>query len=686
MAKYEQKIALGIDFTEFDRQLRSVSSRIENAAADVRMPAMGGSGAGPSVGSAGADSGQIGAAIAGLGSNLAAGFAGAGAATAAAVGRMEAALDRLAGASITIFRRIDAAIKFPAFELAMKRAQAALDAMAASAQTRFGRVGATLASAGLRGYAGFSRLTEYLRNMGDVGGKSLSQIDRGFAKAAGGASMFGRTMKLAEAPVGALTTSVKGLGVQIAAAFGLVGVVYKTVQFFKDGVMAASDLNEAVSRSKVVFGDSFGSIEAQASKMSRAFGISRKAQVDIASGFGAMAQGAGFSEEASASLANQLTKMAADLSSSVNIPFEEAGEKIRAALAGEAEPLRQYGANILDSTVKSYALASGIAKSAKAMTEQEKMTARAALIMRGLSYAQNDLENTSGAAANQFRKAGGGLAEFGTRIGELLLPAVQTGTMAFNELLASALELVETSMPTLQSWAEGIKGAVDSVAFVVRNLGAIWQIAQLRTSEFVTNAILWVGTLPENFRRVTEWLGRNWRELLIDLLNFTRVTFTNLVTNAVALGEAIWTAIQGGGFDFTWTPLLDGFISTAEQLPELLRPELVSMQGEIDKVLEGVGRREMERAAAMAKAGGGAPVPKPGAMGEAAAKESEYKLSSAVEIGSKEAYSIIAKSLSPGANRDPGRQVVEVGKQGNAILRDIRDAVKGGVKPALQVR
>jgi hypothetical protein len=566
------------------------------------------------------------------------------------------------------------------------------------------KVGAALVSVPLRGVVAFSRLSNVLGSLGDVGkasyrklfeghglivGSALGVVKavggvvravtgigpsgaKGFDQATAGAAKFTGATRTARSSVGVLGGAVRSVGGQIAVAFGLVGIGFKVAQFFKNSIKNAAALNETISRTQVVFGGAFGPIEAQANRMSRAFGIARETQLSLASGFGAMAQGAGYGEAASASLANRLTKMAIDLSSSVNIPLEEAGQKIRSALAGEAEPLRQFGANITETNVKAYALSHGIASSAKAMTDQQKVAARAALIMEGLGYAQGDIERTAGSAANQFRAAGGGIQEFGIRLGQVLLPAITAGTEAFNELLGAVLDATEGSSGTIESWASKVASAMGTVGMIVRNRGDFFHILQLRVGEFAENAIRWIGVLPENFGAVLSWIGRNWFNMLKDMANFVVVVFSNIVENAQNFGVAVWDAIQGRGFQFTWKPLLDGFQAATEQLPELIKPALISVDAEVQELWDRISENEKKRSQAIEGLGKpmkpAAPV-LPGA-GEAASKEAEYRIGGALEIGSKEAFSAISRNVAS------NKSTTDIAKQGVAVQRTIAQGVK----------
>lgn len=600
----------------------------------------------------------------------------------------------------------------------------------------------------LKGINTYRRFRALLASLGDVGKSSYHKLFEGhgivygavikltrgitgtikavfrfgtlrfFRRKTADVEQFGNAVNQSKGHVSRLGSALRSVGGQVAAAFGIIGVIYKTVQFLRDGIKSASDLNETVSRSKVVFGESFGVVNAQAESMSRRFRVARGEQLDIASGFGAMAQGAGLSEKASAGLANRMTKLAADFNSSVNIGFANAGEKIRSVLAGNSEPLRQFGADVSAAKVEAYALGHGMVDASGKVSEAGKIMARAALIEEGLAYTQGDLERTAGSAANQFRKAGGGLAEFGTRIGTILLPVVQAGTEAFNDLLGTILDLAEGAAPVLQNWMQKVANVMKVVGMVVRNSGSFWEIAKLKIGEFAENTMRQIETIPENFSRITAWVGKNWAHMVYDLgqltMKFSKNLarnvvgigkiiwnslgsfgkaisgfFSGLIKNAVNFGKALWSAITTGEAEFTWTPmldgfrdltekmgeeidkfnwtpLLDGFKATTEAMPELIKPNLISVQSKVDEIMSQIAKRELERANLIAGAGGNGKKP-PGEVPEttAGAQKPEYRLGGALEVGSREAFSAISRNL---AGR---KSSTDVAKQGVAVQKTI---------------
>lgn len=485
--------------------------------------------------------------------------------------------------------------------------------------------------------------------------------------------------KATTASVATLAGGFRGLGVQVAAAFGVFGLIYKGVQFLKDGVMEASRLNEAVSYSKQVFRESFGVVEGTVSRLEKDFGILRRSQIEAANAFGGIAKGAGATEAQAAQLSATLVQFAADLSSARDLSFEVAADKLRSGLSGQSEPLLSLGALITKTAVEAKALSMGLGEVARSgkkkktvLSELDMVTARAALITEKLADADGDLERTAGAAANQFRKAGGGVSAFGAQIGGLLLPAVQAATEGFNDLLATVLDTFEENRATLESWGQSLAGFFGGFGSLVRNWESYWTIAKLSATQSILNVVAAVETLPANFAIVTGYLGRNWYELFADLGGVASAAFTNLLADAASFGRALWDAIQGKGFNFTFKPLLDGFEATAEKFPELARPAWVDMSEEMAAEFRKIGDREAARAARIAQAAAPRPAEKAAAE-EEPAKKDDNKLASAVDATSREAYSAVAKAL---AGRDGAREGVRLQREGNATQKQILAELK----------
>lgn len=575
-----------------------------------------------------------------------------------------------------------------------------------------------LGAAYIKTMAAVGRWTNVLRSFGDVAGKGFGAIFGGAKTAESGlndatrsAGLLGKSLSLATAPARGVGTAmrgatgaamglagaVRGVGLQIAAAFGFVGAIYKTVQFLRDGVKAASDLNESVNATKQVFGASFDAIDARAKALQKDFGVLRKSQLDAASGFGSIVKGAGGTEKQAAGLSAAFVQLAADFASFKNLSFEEAAGKLRSGLAGESEPLRQYGALITATAVEAKALDLGLGtitrsgkKNKTTFSELALVQARAALIQEKLADANGDHARTSDDAANQFRKAGGGVALFGETLGRLMLPAIKAGTIAFNDVLASVIGFVEQSEPTLRAWGESVANVFNGVGVLIRNFGAFWEIARLQVGAFAENSVRHAEAFAANLGQIGTWLGSEWLNLLKDAFNGAIALFHGLVANVQAVGDALgqWASDPFGGLQVDWKPLFAGFEAQTAKLPDLIKPALINVQGEIDRIMGDVTAKEVARIAGMAKPiADAAKAAAPNAAIGEAAKKPELKLASAVEAGSKEAYtSIITNRAGDGANRDAAKtakQGVDVAKKQLGVLNKIEAKVGAGALAGL---
>jgi hypothetical protein len=170
-----------------------------------------------------------------------------------------------------------------------------------------------------------------------------------------------------------------------------------------------------------------------------ATGISKKAALEYTGVFGNLFRSLGQSEKAASGNSVQLTKLAADMASFNNTSVEDALEAIRSGLVGETEPLRKFGVNMNDATLKAQALKMGLIESTKeALDPQTKAMAAQALIMKQTSQSHGDFADTSGSLANQQKILKARLDDASAAIGARLLPFAVKGANALNDLLTSA--------------------------------------------------------------------------------------------------------------------------------------------------------------------------------------------------------------------------------------------------------
>lgn len=248
---------------------------------------------------------------------------------------------------------------------------------------------------------------------------------------------------------------------QAGAALSL-AVTAPLTLFAKASTDAARDAEELQSKFNFVFKAMKTDMNAWAESQGDAMGRSTQTMQDLAATFGLLFNKAAPTARAAGDLSKEFSQLALDLSSFFNVTETDALEKLRAGLVGEAEPLRAFGVFLNAADVEARALQMGLAATNKELTEQDKILARANIIMEQTKVAQGDLARTADSAANQQRKLKEEWEELTVQVGQALLPILQKLT----EGLIAVVEWFKNLDPQLQA-------IIGTAALVAAALGPV---------------------------------------------------------------------------------------------------------------------------------------------------------------------------------------------------------------------
>lgn len=239
-------------------------------------------------------------------------------------------------------------------------------------------------------------------------------------------SWNGAALKRAERELGSLKRTAEKAGNGMAGGlYGMSGGLLKfsgatsqmgdtftrnfTVPILGGGayaVKAASDLAESQNKAKVVFGESAGVISSWASSSATDIGLSRQAALDAAGTYGNLFDTMGLGDKASANMSKNLVNLSGDLASFNNANPADVLDAIKSGLVGETEPMRRFGVNLNESTLKAEALRLGLMKGAVDMVKVR--TAQANLLAAQEKH--NKVMKDSKATAAEKAQASAGLA------------------------------------------------------------------------------------------------------------------------------------------------------------------------------------------------------------------------------------------------------------------------------------
>ena len=289
--------------------------------------------------------------------------------------------------------------------------------------------------------------------------QSLSENESEMKKLGSTTESVGKKLEGIGGKISNLGSSIKWLSA--GAAAGLTGMFN-----------AASDLNENLNKTEVVFGDLSKDMTDWSKTTLSTFGIAQSSALEMSSFFGDMATSMGLTTEQAAEMGKELVGRAGDMASFKNVSLDVAQNGLAAIFTGQAASLRRFGIVMTEANLEAYALANGFAKQYSEMDQGEKVMLRYQYVMDATKNSAGDFANTSDGAANSVRVAQESLKEAAATLGEevipLVLPLIQNvtelvqGVNSLDEgtknMIVTGLGIVAVASPILTVGGKIIQG------------------------------------------------------------------------------------------------------------------------------------------------------------------------------------------------------------------------------------
>lgn len=255
------------------------------------------------------------------------------------------------------------------------------------------------------------------------------------------------------------TIGAKRSSLSLAGAIGKVYATYWLLfrAFGKIGeaINISSDLTEVENVINQTFGAYKHLISEFAENSLENYGLSELTAKRIAGRFQAMGTAMGFTQGEMAKMSIALTKLTGDMASFYNTEQEVIARSLQAVFTGEAEPLRKYGLDLTQSTLKQYALNEGIDASVESMSQAEKTMLRYLYVMEKTGVVQGDFARTFESWHNQTVILQGNLQNLMKVVGNIgihfLKPLVSAFNTALKHIINFAVE-VQNALGKIFGW------------------------------------------------------------------------------------------------------------------------------------------------------------------------------------------------------------------------------------------
>jgi hypothetical protein len=281
------------------------------------------------------------------------------------------------------------------------------------------------------------------------------------------ASEFAAGNTTAQGQIRGLRDSMLGLGESwmTAGRNMTLGVTAPLAGFAILSARTAAKAEELQSAFDQTFGDMSPMMNRWAKESGDALGRSTQEMQEMAKTFGVFFNQAAPTREAAASMSQDFSLLAQDLESFHDLDAGVALQKLRSGLAGESEPLRDFGVFLTAAAVEARALEMGLGGLSGEISEQDKILARYNLILEGTKNAQGDVERTSDSATNTARDFAASMTELQVAIGQRLLP-----------VLTPLIKTVTSLVNSFTSLPSGVQTAIVAIAAVAAAIGPLMLI------------------------------------------------------------------------------------------------------------------------------------------------------------------------------------------------------------------
>ena len=371
-------------------------------------------------------------------------------------------------------------------------------------------------------------------------------------------------------------------------------------------VKGAADLEGAIAKFDVVFGEFAEEMHTWVGAYRKEFPLAEREIIKHAASLQDLLVPMGVARGEAKDMTQEWLHLAGALAAFNDVPIGQALEAIRSGIAGQSEPLRQFGINANVTAIQETALAHGLIKTGEAMSDQVRQQALLIQAYEQSADAVGGLEEQKGSLLWIMEEVKAITKDVGDVLGNVLLPHVKQGAEFVRDLLNRVKELnpgmfemgVKIALAAaaigpvllgLGFFAEGLSLVIGGVMFLLSPIGLVvvalaalaaglvyaWNTSETfrdiamgafeNVKTFIANAIEFVRNI---IITIGEHILAFWDKWGADIVFFATTTFTQvwgIIKQALELVQAFWDK-WGSTIIATWKFLwgvVMGVLSTA---------------------------------------------------------------------------------------------------------------------------
>ena len=268
-------------------------------------------------------------------------------------------------------------------------------------------------------------------------------------------------------------SSLLGKAAAGLAAFGLTA---KSIEFTRESITAARDLERNLYGVETIFG-SLAPKMVQFTKDAEEMGLSQSKAAKATTFIGSVLKQSGFAMSDVATETQKLVGLATDLSILYGYDVQEALLGMTALFRGEYDPIEKFGVAMKQQEINSELAARGMNNLEGAARRNAEQTIRMELLYERSADALGTFAAQTGTLFTEQKKLGATFENFQASLGEAVIPAVTQLNVLFRELLTDLAPGMQSAFGFLAEVLGGVVGliqdAMDPTSYLGESVAAL---------------------------------------------------------------------------------------------------------------------------------------------------------------------------------------------------------------------
>lgn len=297
-----------------------------------------------------------------------------------------------------------------------------------------------------------------LSRTGGAAGTAAKSITSSFSGFSSGAS--------------AVTKKSFSLASAIGKVYATYWALFRGFRLLGDAIDISSSLTEVENVVRQTFGQYENLINNFAKTSIEKFGMSELSAKQFASRFQAMGTALDIPQGQMAKMSIRLTELAGDMASFYDVSQEDIAKSLQSVFSGTTAPMRRYGIDLTQATLKEWALKQGLDANISSMTQAEKAMLRYQYVLAHTTNITGDFARTADTWHNQITMLKENFKALGAVVGGGLINAFKPFIKVLNSVLQKVIsfaEMVTNALGSIFGWkyeaskGAGISGLADDI-------------------------------------------------------------------------------------------------------------------------------------------------------------------------------------------------------------------------------